>query len=106
MGFCCVSTGKKKISLQCRRPGFNPWVRKIPWGRERLSTPVFWPGELHGLYGPWGHKESDMTERLPSTSLQKQGLDPAVEELMEVRSGLLWIRGRGIPVWRGRRLSS
>ena len=27
-----------------------PWVGKIPWRRERLPTPVFWPGELHGLY--------------------------------------------------------
>ena len=45
-------------------PGFNPWVGKIPWRRERLLTPVFWPGEFHGLYSPWGHKESDMTERL------------------------------------------
>ena len=31
---------------------------------ELLPTPVFWPGEFHGLYGPWGHKESDVTERL------------------------------------------
>ena len=31
---------------------------------ERLPTPVFWLGEFHGLYSPWGHKESDMTERL------------------------------------------
>ena len=23
-----------------------------------------WPGESHGLYSPWGHRESDMTERL------------------------------------------
>ena len=36
----------------------------IPWRRERLPTPVFWPGEFHGLYSPWGRKESDMTERL------------------------------------------
>ena len=34
----------------------------IPWRRERLPTPVFWPGEFHGLYSPWGHKESDTTE--------------------------------------------
>ena len=33
-----------------------------------LLTPVFWPREFHGLYSPWGHKESDMTER-PSLSL-------------------------------------
>ena len=36
----------------------------IPWGRERLPTPVFWPGEFHGLYSPWGHKELDVNERL------------------------------------------
>ena len=47
-----------------RRPGFNPWVRKIPWRREWLPTPVFWPGEFHGLCSPWGRKELDMTERL------------------------------------------
>ena len=39
------------------------WVGKIPWKRERLLTPVSWPGEFHGLYSPWGHKESDTTER-------------------------------------------
>jgi len=27
-------------------------------------TPVFWPGEFHELYSPWGHKKLDMTERL------------------------------------------
>ena len=30
--------------------------------RERLPTPVFWPGEFQGLYSPWGCKESDTTE--------------------------------------------
>ena len=37
---------------------------KIPWRRERLPTPVFWPGEFHGLYSPRGGKEPDTTERL------------------------------------------
>ena len=41
---------------------FGPWVGKIPWRRERLPTRVFWPGEFHGLYSPWGHKDSDTTE--------------------------------------------
>ena len=36
----------------------------MPWRRERLPTPVFWPGEFHGLYSPWGCKESGMTEWL------------------------------------------
>ena len=39
-----------QICLQCGRPGFNPWVGKIPWKRERLPTPVFCPGKLHGRY--------------------------------------------------------
>ena len=50
--------------LQCGRPGFDPWVEKILWRRERLPTPVFWPRELHGLDSPRDHKESNMTERL------------------------------------------
>ena len=40
------------------------WFGKIPWRREWLPTPIFWPGEFHGLYSPWGRKELDMTERL------------------------------------------
>ena len=53
-----------RICLQCGRTSFDPWVGKIPWRRERLPTPVFWPGEFHGLYSPRGCKESDTTERL------------------------------------------
>ena len=45
-------------------PGFNPWVGTILWRRERLPTPVFLPGEFHGLYSPWGCKESDTAEQL------------------------------------------
>ena len=26
----------------------DPWIRKIPWRREWLPTPVFLPGESHG----------------------------------------------------------
>ena len=37
-----------RIFLQCRRPGFNPWVGKISWRREWQPTPVFLPGEFHG----------------------------------------------------------
>ena len=33
-----------------RETRVDPWVGKIPWRRERLPTPVFWPGEFHGLY--------------------------------------------------------
>ena len=60
---------QSSFCLQCGRPGFNPWVGKIPWRREWQPTLVFLPGKSHGQrslvgYGPWGCKESDMTERL------------------------------------------
>ena len=54
----------KKSTCSVERPGFDPWVGKKPWRREWLPTPVFWPGEFHGLYSPWGHRELDMTEWL------------------------------------------
>ena len=63
LGFPCGSAGKESacnvgdlVCISSRTPGFDPWAGKIPWRRERLSTPVFWLGEFHGLYGPWGHK--------------------------------------------------
>ena len=39
-GFPDSSVGKE-ICLQCRRPRFDSWVRKICWRRDRLPTPVF-----------------------------------------------------------------
>ena len=50
-----------------KRPGFNPWVGKIPWRRKWQSTPVFFPGKSQGQrslvgYSPWDRKELDTTE--------------------------------------------
>ena len=41
---------------------FRSLSREDPLEKGRLPTPVFWPKEFHGLYSPWGHKESDKTE--------------------------------------------
>ena len=120
----------QRIHLQCGRSGFNSWVGKILWRRERLplqyswislvpqlgknlpamletrvrslgwedplekgkaTTPVFWPGESHGLYRPWGCKESDTftfsftglirgghLSEAPPSWLQKGGLCPSL----------------------------
>ena len=41
------------------------WVQSLHWEdplEKGKATPEFWPGESHGLYSPWGHKESDTTE--------------------------------------------
>ena len=42
------SSNWKEICLWCRRPGFDPWVGKIPWSREWQPTPVFLPGQSRG----------------------------------------------------------
>ena len=62
-----------------QKPGFNPWVGKIPWRKKWQPTPVFLPGKSHGQkspvgYSPWGCKESDMTERLHFTSTEVKWL--------------------------------
>ena len=36
----------KESSLQCGRPGFHPWVGKIPWSRAWQPTPVFLPWRI------------------------------------------------------------
>ena len=50
-----------RIRLQCRRCGFEPWVRKIPWRRKWQPTLGFSSGKSHGQrslagYSPWGHE--------------------------------------------------
>ena len=32
--------------------GLIPGLGRFPWRKERLPTPVFWPGEFHELYSP------------------------------------------------------
>ena len=74
MDFPGGSDGKASC-LQCERPGFDPWVGKIPRRRKWQPTPVLlvlkipWTEELGAGYYPWGHKESGMTEQLHFTSL-------------------------------------
>ena len=62
-------SSSREICLQCRRPGFDPWVTKIPWKWEWQLIPAFLPGEFHGQrslagYSPWGGKVLDTTEQL------------------------------------------
>ena len=48
--------------------GLIPELERFPWRRKWQPPPVLLPGKPHGQrslvgYSPWGHKESDMTER-------------------------------------------
>ena len=56
-------------TCQCRRwqrPGFDPWVGKIPWRRAWQPTPVSLPGE-----SPWTEEPGG----LQAMELQRVGHD-------------------------------
>ena len=44
----------ERIRLYCGRPGFDPWVGKIPRRRAWQPTPVFLPGESPRTEEPGG----------------------------------------------------
>ena len=62
---CCGSP----VAQMVKRPGLDPWVGKIPWGRKWQPASVLLPKESQGqrslvCCSPWGCKELDTTERL------------------------------------------
>ena len=71
-GFLCGSPIKNLPTRQ------ETWVRSLGWEdpleKETATHSVFWPGEYHGLYSLWGHKESDMT--FTSLAMNIQGWFP------------------------------
>ena len=76
LGLPYGSAGKES-TCNAGNLGSVPGLGKIPWRRERLPTPVFWPGEFHGLCSPWGGKELDTTERLSHVYLRICFFHPA-----------------------------
>ena len=71
MGFPCDSAGEEPSCI-AGDLGSVLVLGKVPWRRERLPTPVFWPGEFHGLYSPWGGKELDTTEEIGIKNIPKK----------------------------------
>ena len=56
-GLRLVASGKEP-TCQCRRCGFDHWVRKILYSKKWQPTPVFLSGKSHGQrslvgYSPW-----------------------------------------------------
>ena len=54
------------------------WVWSLGWKdpleKGKLHTPVFMPGEFHGLVSPWGCEELDTTEQLSLHFIQHSDL--------------------------------
>ena len=49
------------------RPGFNPWVGKIPWRRKWQPTLVLLPGKFHEQrslvgYSPWDRSQTRFSD--------------------------------------------
>ena len=111
---------------------WETWLWSLGW-EERLPTPVFWPGESHGLYSPWGRKLSDMTEwlslhftsiivtasfQMPSTQSWKEGssctswnrrqkMTTDRDVLMELSLTQKWkIHFRNIKFWKSKNYDS
>ena len=68
------SSAEKRIHLQCT--WFDSWVRKIPWRRDRLPTPIF----LGFLCGSAGKEDA--------CNAGRPGFDPWVGKIPWRREGL------------------
>ena len=69
MGFPGGASGKEPAfqHRRCKRPGFDPWVGKIPWKRAWQHPPIILPGESYGErslggYSPQDHEESTWSD--------------------------------------------
>ena len=99
--------------MQCRRHGFNLWVRKIPWRRVWQPIPVFLPRKFYGqrtLVGPWGHKESQTwLSAWTHTQSKQRPSCPAVEtkQFEEKWCGglLLWVLSKEKGAWSSHTMS-
>ena len=72
--------GGEESACQCRRRGFDPWVRKNTWRRKWQPTPILLPGKSHGqrslaAYSPCGCKELDTTKWLSTWGCRPYYID-------------------------------
>ena len=73
--------------LQCRIPGFNPWVGKISWRSEWQLTPVLLPGVSHGQRILARSKE---WHHWATNTFTVQGLKWNVRYWRKLRNKALW----------------
>ena len=78
-GRASLVSRRQRICLQCRRcrrHGFHPRVRMIPWRGAWQPPPGLLPGKSHGQrspvgYSPLGPRESDTSEATERTHLER-----------------------------------
>ena len=84
------------MCLQCRRSGFHPWVRKIPWRRKWLPTPVCLPWEFHGQrslvgYSPWRLKQHDSVTNKHGVKMLNITNTKQINNLNTIKFNILFI---------------
>ena len=60
---------------------------------------MFWPGEFHGLYSPWGRKESDTTEQLSLYDVYSLVKKKSYNKIITLEGNILW-RAKMNHKWR------
>ena len=71
----CAYRSSTVICLQCGRPAFDSWIRKIPWRTEGQPTPVVLPGEFPGQRSLAGYGVTKSWTWLDGTQLQYSCLE-------------------------------
>ena len=94
----------KRVHLQYRKPGFDPWVWKILWRKKWQPTPVFLPGKSHGQgslagYSSWGRK-SGLVTKLPPPLLGDNFVKTSTHTGVENQHGKLGF-GSLLTQWAG-----
>ena len=95
---------KNLPNQECRRPGFNSHVRKIPWRRKWQPTPVFLPGESHGQrslagYSLWGHKSQTwLSDQTTTTSIYTNNIYIHKEYIYKIVRIEPWVVHQHFPV--------
>ena len=64
-----------KNLLQCKIPGFDPWVRKISRRRKWQPSLVFLPGESHGQRRLQATRQLNITKKITQNWVLRDTLD-------------------------------
>ena len=92
---CCIRQAGSLLLAPPGRPRFSPWVRKIPWRRKWLPTPVFLPGKSHGR-GAWRATVHGVA-RVECNLVTKP---PPPPSRGKYAVGLYWVEGRDVTMYR------
>ena len=85
----------QRIRLKFERPGFDPWVGKIPWRREWLPIPVLqYLLEIDIIISIWDSLVAQVVKNPPvmqEIPVQSLGRDDPLEKGQATHSSIHWL---------------